>query len=90
MKIKMTALELILHLADGSTTANTLQHTSKIAKATLDEMREQRDRLHALNQELLEALKLCLPYARAAMETVGGMGEYNATYAADVALAKAA
>ena len=37
MKIKMTALELIHHLADGATTANTLQHISKIAKATLDE-----------------------------------------------------
>ena len=43
MKIKMTALELILHLADGSTTPNTLQHISKIAKATLDEMKEREE-----------------------------------------------
>jgi len=43
MKIKMPALELIMRLADGSTTANTLQHISKIAKATLDEMREREE-----------------------------------------------
>ena len=43
MKIKMTALELILHLAEGSTTPNTLQHITKIAKATLDEMKEQEE-----------------------------------------------
>ena len=43
MKIKMTALELIMRLADGSTTANTLQHISKIAKATLNEMREREE-----------------------------------------------
>jgi hypothetical protein len=43
MKIKMTALELIHHLADGSTTANTLQHISKIAKATLDEMKNREE-----------------------------------------------
>ena len=39
MKIKMTALELILHLADGSTTPNTLKHIAKIAKTTLEEMK---------------------------------------------------
>jgi hypothetical protein len=43
MKIKMTAIELILHLADGSTTPNTLQHISKIAKATLDEMKDREE-----------------------------------------------
>ena len=43
MKIKMTALELILHLAEGSTTPNTLQHITKIAKATLDEMKEREE-----------------------------------------------
>ena len=43
MKITKTALELIMRLADGSTTANTLQHISKIAKATLDEMREREE-----------------------------------------------
>ena len=43
MKIKMTALELIHHLADGATTANTLQHISKIAKATLDEMKNREE-----------------------------------------------
>ena len=43
MKIKMTALELILHLSDGSTTPNTLQHIAKIAKATLDAMKEQEE-----------------------------------------------
>jgi hypothetical protein len=43
MKIKMTAIELILHLADGSTTPNTLQHISKIAKATIDEMKDQEE-----------------------------------------------
>jgi hypothetical protein len=43
MKIKITALELIMRLADGSTTANTLQHISKIAKATLDEMKDQEE-----------------------------------------------
>ena len=43
MKIKMTALELILHLADGSTTPNTLKHIAKIAKATLEEMKEREE-----------------------------------------------
>lgn len=43
MKIKMTALELILHLAEGSTTPNTLQHITKIAKATLDEMKDREE-----------------------------------------------
>jgi wobble nucleotide-excising tRNase len=43
MKIKMTAIELILHLADGSTTPNTLQHISKIAKATIDEMKDREE-----------------------------------------------
>jgi hypothetical protein len=46
-------------------------------------------RLIAAAPELLEALKLCLPYARAAMEAVGGMEEYYATHAADIAITKA-
>ena len=43
MKIKMTALELIYHLASGATTPNTLQHIAKISKATLDAMKEQEE-----------------------------------------------
>ena len=39
--MKFTALELILHLADGSTTPNTLQHIAKIARETLDALKEQ-------------------------------------------------
>ena len=46
-------------------------------------------RLHEVNAELLKALKLCQPYARAAMEAVGGMNEYNATHKADIVIAKA-
>ena len=37
MKVRMTALELILHLAEGSTTPNTLQHITKIAREALAE-----------------------------------------------------
>lgn len=43
MSIKMTALELILHLAEGSTSPNTLQHIAKIAQSTLDFLEEQED-----------------------------------------------
>ena len=42
----MTALELILHLAEGSTTPNTLKHIAKIAKQTieaLDNLKAQHD-----------------------------------------------
>lgn len=37
----MTALELILHLAEGSTTPNTLQHIAKIARQTIKALAEQ-------------------------------------------------
>ena len=43
MKIKMTALELIFQLAEGSTTPNTLQHISKIAKETIEAIKEQEE-----------------------------------------------
>ena len=43
MKIKMTALELIMHLAEGSTTPNTLTHIAKIAKETVDALKEQEE-----------------------------------------------
>ena len=43
LKMKMSALELILHLAEGSTTLNTLQHITKIARGTLDALKEQEE-----------------------------------------------
>jgi len=43
LKMKMSALELILHLAEGSTTPNTLQHITKIARGTLDALKEQEE-----------------------------------------------
>lgn len=43
MKIRMTALELILHLAEGSTSPNTLQHIANIARETLDALKEQEE-----------------------------------------------
>ena len=41
MKTRMTALELILHLAEGSTTPNTLQHITKIAREALEAAAQQ-------------------------------------------------
>ena len=41
--MRMTALELILHLSEGSTTPNTLQHIAKIARATIDALKEQEE-----------------------------------------------
>ena len=43
MKTRMTALELILHLAEGSTTPNTLQHITKIAREALAEQPAQQE-----------------------------------------------
>lgn len=43
MKITFTALELILHLTEGSTTPNTLQHIQKIARSTIDALKEQEE-----------------------------------------------
>jgi hypothetical protein len=46
-------------------------------------------RLHEVNAELVEALKLCLPYVDAALDEIGGMDEYNAVKATRTGIYKA-
>jgi hypothetical protein len=64
-------------------------HSAIIEHHWNDDVAKANANLIAVAPELLEALKLCLPYARAALDAAGGINEYNATYAAEVAIAKA-
>ena len=47
----------------------------------IDQATAELRRLHEVNAELVEALKLCLPYVDSALDEIGGIDEYKAVKA---------
>jgi hypothetical protein len=82
-----------LRLADAMTRA--LEQTDaeddviQVARWFVEDSRAELRRLHAVNAELLEALKECLPYVGQTLANTGSMDEYYTETKASAAIAKA-
>jgi hypothetical protein len=79
----MTEQPEALRLADAL--ASPLEDANDFADIAAAELR----RLHAVNAELLEALKIARPYVSAALTNTGSADAYHAERQVDIAIAKA-